>query len=258
MKTEEKESFLVEANQYSKVGKVIAVISGKGGVGKSLVTAMLAVLLTRKQKRVGVLDADLTGPSIPKLFGLKQQAERCEFGLLPQSTKTGIKVMSINLLLGKEDSPVIWRGPILSKAVKEFWTDVLWGELDYLLVDLPPGTGDVPLVFQSLPLAGIVIVTSPQDLVQLIVRKAYHMAQTMGIPILGLVENMSYLSCPHCSREIQIFGESKLAEAAAELDIKILARLPLDPALAQLCDSGEIESLRTTTLNPAVEYITTI
>lgn len=256
MNKQPEKPFLLEANENNRIGKVIAVVSGKGGVGKSLVTAMLSVLMARKGKKVGIMDADITGPSIPKIFGLKQKAESSEFGILPQKTKEGLEVISINLLLGQEDSPVIWRGPILSGAVKQFWTDVLWGELDYLFVDLPPGTGDVPLtVFQSLPLSGIVIVTSPQDLVQMIVRKAYNMAKSMQIPVLGLVENMSYLACPDCGKEIKIFGESNLEEVAGELGLEVLGRLPLDPGLAQLCDRGEIESFKTTALDSAISAI---
>jgi Mrp family chromosome partitioning ATPase len=256
MKQQQEKPFLLETNEHNSIGKVIAVVSGKGGVGKSLITSMLAVLMSRKGKKVGIMDADITGPSIPKMFGLTKNAESNELGILPQKTKEGLEVISINLLLGQEDSPVIWRGPILCGAVKQFWTDVLWGDLDYLFVDLPPGTGDVPLtVFQSLPLSGIVIVTSPQDLVQLIVRKAYNMAQSMQIPVLGLVENMSYLSCPDCGKQIKIFGESNLDEVARELGLEVLGKLPLDPNLAQLCDKGQIESLNTAALDRAISAV---
>jgi Mrp family chromosome partitioning ATPase len=256
MKTGEQNSFLLEPNENNRIGKVIGIVSGKGGVGKSLVTSILSVLMQRAGKKVGIMDADITGPSIPKMFGLTENATSSELGIIPQKTSTGLSVISINLLLGKEDSPVIWRGPILSGVVKQFWTDVLWGDLDFLFVDLPPGTGDVPLtVFQSLPLAGIVIVTSPQELVQMIVRKAYNMAQSMQIPVLGLVENMSYLACPDCGKQIKVFGESNLDQVAKELDLKILGRLPLDPALAQLCDQGEIENLDLTALDGAISTL---
>ena len=199
------QSMLEDLNQFSSIKNVIGVVSGKGGVGKSFVTAMLAVLLNRKGYRVGILDADVTGPSIPKMFGITRKASANELGILPERTANDIKVMSVNLLLDKEDSPVIWRGPILAGTVKQFWTDVVWEDLDYLFIDMPPGTGDVPLtVFQSIPLDGIVIVSSPQDLVSMIVKKAYNMAKMMNVPILGYVENMSYVKCPDCGKEIQV------------------------------------------------------
>lgn len=235
-------SFLEELNQYSNIKKVIGVVSGKGGVGKSLVTSMLAVLLSRKGYSVGIMDADITGPSIPKMFGITKKAVSNEMGLLPQRTHNNIAVMSINLLMEKEDTPVIWRGPILAGAVKQFWTDVVWGDLDYLFIDMPPGTGDVPLtVFQAIPLDGIVIVTSPQDLVSMIVRKAYNMAKQMNIPVLGIVENMSWLQCPDCGKKINIFGASKLDQVAKQMDLKILGRMPIDPAISELIDKGEFE-----------------
>ena len=236
-------SLLEELNAYSSIKNVIGVASGKGGVGKSFVTAMLAVLMNRKGYKVGILDADITGPSIPKMFGIKKKAVATEYGVIPERTAEDIRVMSVNLLLEEEDSPVIWRGPVIAGTVKQFWTDVLWEDLDYLFVDLPPGTGDVPLtVFQSIPLDGIVIVSSPQELVSLIVKKAYNMAKLMNIPILGLVENMSYLKCPDCGKELNLFGKSKLAETAGEFGIEMLGRIPIDPAIAELVDQGDFES----------------
>jgi Mrp family chromosome partitioning ATPase len=236
------ESLLEETNEFNSIKKVIGVVSGKGGVGKSLVTAMLAVMMNRKGYSVGVLDADITGPSVPKMFGVSKKASGNQYGVLPERSKQGIEIMSINLLLEDEENPVIWRGPVISGTVKQFWTNVLWGELDLLFIDMPPGTGDVPLtVFQSIPVDGIVIVTSPQDLVSMIVKKAYNMARQMNIPVLGIVENMSFVKCPECGREISIFGESKLFGTAGELGLDILGRMPIDPALAKLCDSGEIE-----------------
>ncbi len=251
-----KESMLEQLNQYSSIKNVIGIVSGKGGVGKSFVTAMLAVLLNRKGYRVGILDADITGPSIPRMFGITGKASANEFGLLPELTVNNIKIMSVNLLLDKEDSPVVWRGPILAGTVKQFWTDVVWEELDYLFIDMPPGTGDVPLtVFQSIPLDGIVIVSSPQDLVSMIVKKAYNMAKVMNIPILGYVENMSYVKCPDCGKEIPIFGESKLGEIASETGVDILGRIPIDPVLASLVDKGEFERFSCDYLNGAAEHI---
>lgn len=233
-------SFQVEPNPYTEVKHVIGVVSGKGGVGKSLVTASLANMMAAKGYRVGILDADITGPSIPKMYGIHGPAQADDEGIYPILADNGIKIMSINLLMPDEEAPVIWRGPVISGMVKQFWTDVIWGELDYLFVDMPPGTGDVPLtVFQSLPVEGIVIVTSPQDLVQLIVKKAYHMAKSMNIPILGVVENYSYLKCPDCGREISVFGQSRIEEVAKQLDLKILGKMPIDPKLAELSDAGK-------------------
>jgi Mrp family chromosome partitioning ATPase len=237
-----KQSMLEDLNQYSSIKNVIGVVSGKGGVGKSFVTAMLAVLLNRKGYKVGILDADITGPSIPRMFGITRKAIGNELGIIPEATTNNIKIMSVNLLLDKEDSPVVWRGPILANTVKQFWTEVVWENLDYLFIDMPPGTGDVPLtVFQSIPLDGIVIVSSPQDLVSMIVKKAYNMAKRMNIPILGLVENMSYVKCPDCGKQINLFGESKLTEISNEIDIDILGRIPIDPAIARLVDEGNFE-----------------
>ncbi|MDO4742560.1 MAG: Mrp/NBP35 family ATP-binding protein [bacterium] len=229
-------------NKFSKIRNVIGVVSGKGGVGKSTVSSSLAVLLNRKGYKVGILDADITGPSVPKMFGINTRANNSDKGILPALTANGIKVMSINLLIEDPESPVIWRGPVIGGAVKQFWTDVYWGELDYLIIDMPPGTGDVPLtVFQSIPINGIVIVSSPQDLVSLIVKKAYNMAAMMNIPVLGLVENMSYLICPDCNRKINIFGESKAEEICNQLQIMLLGKMPIDSKISQLCDEGEFE-----------------
>jgi len=228
----------VAPNEYTHVKKVIGVISGKGGVGKSMVTASLARLMREQGHSVGILDADITGPSIPKMYGVHEHAVGTEQGMFPCIAKDETRIMSVNLLLDSEDTPVIWRGPIIAGVVKQFWEEVLWGDLDYLFVDMPPGTGDVPLtVFQSLPLDGVVIVTSPQDLVQMIVKKAYHMAEAMNIPVLGIVENYSYLACPDCGKRINIFGESHIEEIAADLGIKVLGKMPIDPALAEMVEA---------------------
>ena len=251
-----KESFLEKPNAKSKVGKVIAVVSGKGGVGKSTVTSMLAVAMARQGKRVGILDADITGPSVPTAFGVEQCQGASEEGLYPALTRTGIQVMSINLLLDNNTDPVVWRGPVIAGAVKQFWTDVIWEDVDYLFVDMPPGTGDVPLtVFQSLPVDGVVIVTSPQDLVSMIVTKAVKMANMMHIPVLGFVENYAYLTCPDCGKKISVFGESKLDKVAEEFGLPILARLPIDPAVAQACDHGLMETVDTGILKDAVAAV---
>ena len=248
--------FKCKANELSKIKKVVAVVSGKGGVGKSLVTSMLAVRTRQKGFRVGILDADITGPSIPKIFGINKMAEGSQYGIYPVKSRNNIDVMSINLLLEKSDDPVIWRGPVIAGTVKQFWTDVIWGELDVLYIDMPPGTGDVPLtVFQSIPLDGIIIVTSPQDLVSLIVKKAYNMAKTMNIPILGIVENMSYAVCPDCGKKINIFGESKISTVADDLNIKLLGRLPIDKEVAKLCDDGEFERFSKDYIDEAVGVV---
>lgn len=253
---EQKNSLLEKPHQLSKIKKVIGIASGKGGVGKSLVTGMLSVLLNKKGYKIGILDADITGPSIPKMFGIKQKIHASELGIFPEKTKTGISIMSINLVLEKEDDPVIWRGPILAGTVKQFWTDVVWGDLDFLFIDLPPGTGDVPLtVFQSIPLDGIIIVTSPQELVSLIVKKAYNMATSMHIPVLGVIENMSYLKCPDCNKEIKLFGESKLEETAKSLNIPLLDRVPIDTTFAELADKGTFEEITNNYLSNAVQTI---
>lgn len=251
--------FLEKLNPRSKVRRVVGVVSGKGGVGKSLVTAMLAVLLNRRGKHVGVLDADVTGPSIPKVFGLHGKATGDESGIIPVKTKNSIDVMSINLLLEDETAPVVWRGPMIANVVKQFWTDVVWDDVDYLFVDMPPGTGDVPLtVFQSLPVDGIIIVTSPQELVSMIVAKAVSMAKMMNIPILGIVENMSYVKCPDCGREIAVFGESHAEEIAEKYDLKVLGRLPLDPQIARKCDAGLAEEIEMPWLEKAADAVQNI
>ncbi|MCI5492632.1 MAG: Mrp/NBP35 family ATP-binding protein [Lachnospiraceae bacterium] len=249
-------SMIEQLNAYSSIKHVIGVVSGKGGVGKSFVTASLAAAMRKKGYKVGILDADITGPSIPKMYGIHGQAVGNEQGILPAVAEDGTKIMSVNLLIDNEDAPVIWRGPVIAGAVKQFWTDVVWGELDYLFVDMPPGTGDVPLtVFQSLPVDGIVIVTSPQELVQLIVKKAYNMANAMNIPIAGIVENYSYLKCPDCGKEIRLFGESHIDEAAAELHTKVLAKMPLDPAYAKAADEGRFYEMDNPYLDQAAEEI---
>ena len=233
------QSLLAEMNAHSNVKHVIGVVSGKGGVGKSFVTGSLANMMAAQGYKVGIMDADITGPSIPKMYGLKGAAQANDDGIFPMVTANGIKVMSINLLLPTEDTPVIWRGPVLANMVKQFWTDVIWGDVDYLFVDMPPGTGDVPLtVFQSLPLNGIVIVTSPQDLVKMIVTKAFKMAQMMSVPVLGIVENYSYVKCPDCGKEIKVFGESHIDEIAAELKVPVVGKMPIDVDYATKADSG--------------------
>ena len=243
-------------NSRSQINKVIAVMSGKGGVGKSLVTSSLAAKLKKKGYKVGILDADITGPSIPKMFGLNETANGDGNGLYPVETGSGIKVMSVNLLLEDEEEPVIWRGPVISSVVKQFWSDVYWGELDYLLIDMPPGTGDVPLtVFQSIPVDGAIIVTSPQDLVRLIVKKAYNMAVKMDIPVMGIVENYSYIECPDCGKKISVFGESKIDEIASEIGIEVLGKLPIIPAIAKLADEGRFDEADNTFIDMAVDKI---
>lgn len=231
-------------NQYSSVKKVIGVVSGKGGVGKSLVTSMMATTMNRRGHKTAVLDADLTGPSIPKIFGITEKASGTKYGILPNESKTGIDIMSVNLLLENDTDPVLWKGPIISGTVKQFWTEVIWSGIDYMFIDMPPGTGDVPLtVFQSLPVDGIIIVTSPQELVSMIVAKAVKMAEMMNIPILGLVENMSYFECDECNKKHMIFGDSHIDEIAKEHNLKVLAKLPIDPKIAASCDKGEMEDL---------------
>ena len=246
----------VAPNEYTHVKKVIGVISGKGGVGKSMVTASLARLMREQGYSVGILDADITGPSIPKMYGVHEHAVGTEAGMFPCIAKDETRIMSVNLLLDSEDTPVIWRGPIIAGVVKQFWEEVLWGDLDYLFVDMPPGTGDVPLtVFQSLPLDGVVIVTSPQDLVQMIVKKAYHMAEAMNIPILGIVENYSYLACPDCGKKINVFGESRIDEIAASLGIKVLGKMPIDPALAEMVEAEKFYEVDNEYLKDAINTL---
>jgi len=246
----------IPANEYTQVKKVIGVVSGKGGVGKSMVTASLARLMRQQGYSVGILDADITGPSIPKMYGIHEQAVGNELGMFPAIAQDETRIMSVNLLLESEDTPVIWRGPIIAGVVKQFWEEVLWGDLDYLFVDMPPGTGDVPLtVFQSLPLDGVVIVTSPQDLVQMIVKKAVHMARQMNIPVLGIVENYSYLKCPDCGKKIPVFGESKVDEIAAEMGMEVLGKMPIDPELAKMVDDEKFYEVKNDYLKDAVEAL---
>ncbi|MCI8321771.1 MAG: Mrp/NBP35 family ATP-binding protein [Dorea sp.] len=248
--------FRKPANQFSNIKKVIGVVSGKGGVGKSMVTASLARMMRRNGCKVGILDADITGPSIPKMYGIHEKALGDESGIFPREAKDGTKIMSINLLLENESDPVIWRGPVIANVVTQFWTDVMWGELDYLFVDMPPGTGDVPLtVFQSLPVDGVVIVSSPQDLVKMIVKKAYGMARQMNIPVLGMVENYSYLVCPDCGKKISVFGESHAEEIADELSIPLLGKMPIDAALAEAVESERFSEVENEYLAGAAEKL---
>ena len=250
------ESLLAKLNPKSNVKKVIAVVSGKGGVGKSTVTSKLAVAMSREGKRVGVLDADITGPSAPTAFGVTECAGATEEGLYPAVTRTGIQVMSINLLLDNPGDPVVWRGPVIAGAVKQFWTDVIWEDVDYMFVDMPPGTGDVPLtVFQSLPIDGIVIVTTPQDLVSMIVSKAVKMAEMMHVPVLGFVENYAYLKCPDCGKKIEVFGKSHLDEIAEKFGLPVLARLPIDPTVAEAYDNGMMETVYTDDVDGVIEAV---
>ncbi|MCI9547246.1 MAG: Mrp/NBP35 family ATP-binding protein [Lachnospiraceae bacterium] len=246
-------------NDFSEIHRVIGVISGKGGVGKSFVAASLANQLAEKGYRVGILDADVTGPSIPKMYGLTGAATANDNGIEPMVTKNGIKVISVNLLLPTEETPVIWRGPVIANMVKQFWTDVIWEELDYLLVDMPPGTGDVPLtVFQSLPVDGVVIVTSPQDLVRMIVKKAYNMADMMHVPVLGIVENYSYVKCPDCGKELKVFGESHIEEIAEELKVPLLGKMPLEPQFAACADEGRFQDVENAYLTGGVQAMPAI
>ncbi len=240
----EAQSFAAPPNAMSNVKKVIGVVSGKGGVGKSLVTSLLASGMQKAGYRTAILDADITGPSIPRIFGVSGKAQGSEYGILPMISKSGTSIMSINLLLENDTDPVVWRGPVIGGTVKQFWSDVVWSDIDYMFVDMPPGTGDVPLtVFQSLPVDGIVVVTSPQELVSMIVGKAVKMAQMMNIPILGLVENMSYIQCGDCGNKISVFGESHIDEVAKEYDLAVLGQLPIDPTIANACDKGEIDTI---------------
>ena len=254
----ERKDYKEKMNELSNVKKVIGIVSGKGGVGKSLVTSLLAVLSRRNGFKTAILDADITGPSIPKMFGIKDKATAMDDKyLLPKVSESGIEIMSINLLLENENDPVVWRGPVIAGAVKQFWTDVVWNEVDYMFVDMPPGTGDVPLtVFQSLPVDGIIVVASPQELVSMIVGKAVKMANMMNIPVLGLVENMSYFKCPDCGKEISIFGQSKIEQTAKEYGIKTIAKIPIDPNFASLSDSGEIEKFKGDYLDSLLKEIT--
>lgn len=255
--SERKEDLHAKLNEFSNIKKVVAVSSGKGGVGKSSVTCLLAVMMARRGYKVGVLDADITGPSIPRAFGLTQKAQGSQVGILPAETHLGIKVMSINLLLEDESQPVVWRGPVLAGAVTQFWTDVVWGDLDVLFIDMPPGTGDVPLtVYQSLPVDATVVVSTPQSLVQMVVGKAKTMADMLNIPVLGLVENMSYLLCPDCHKQITLFGEENgLDEAAKAMKVPLLAKLPINATVSHLCDEGEIERVDCEQIQPAVDAV---
>ncbi len=250
------ESLLEAPNKLSNIKKVIGIVSGKGGVGKSLVTGLMAVLSQRAGYKTAVLDADITGPSIPKMFGIKEKAQGSELGIFPVQSKTGIEIMSLNLLVKNETDPVVWRGPVIAGTVKQFWTDVVWNDVDFMFVDMPPGTGDVPLtVFQSVPVDGIIVVASPQELVSMIVKKALNMAKLMNIPVLGLVENMSYLECPDCKKKISVFGESHIDETAKETGTEVLAKLPINPKLASACDAGMVELFEGDWLDKAAEKV---
>lgn len=252
----EPESLLEKTHELSNIKKVVAVVSGKGGVGKSLVTGLLASIMANKGKSVAVLDADVTGPSVPKMFGARGPVDVAENAIFPVVGAGGVKVMSANLLLPDESSPVIWRGPIIAGMVKQFWTDVIWGDVDYMFIDCPPGTGDVPLtVFQSIKVDGIIVVTTPQELVSMIVAKAVNMANMMNIPILGVVENMSYVKCPDCGKRIEIFGGSKVDEVANEYHLPVLGRIPLDRAIASSVDKGEIDAIKVDYLDDAIKII---
>ena len=252
-------SFIEKPHEMSSIRKVIGVVSGKGGVGKSMVTSMLAVLANRRGYNSAVLDADVTGPSIPKAFGIHERATGGEWGMSPARSKMGIEVMSVNMLLENETDPVIWRGPIIADVVKQFWTTVIWSDVDFMFVDMPPGTGDVPLtVFQSIPLDGIIIVASPQELVSVIVEKAANMAKMMNIPILGLVENMSYLTCPDCGKQIKLFGESHIDEIAEKYGVPVLAKIPVDPALAKAVDAGAVELFEGDWMDGAMDRLETL
>ena len=250
------QSFLEKPKQGTRVKKVIGIVSGKGGVGKSLITSLLASAMQKRGYRCAVLDADITGPSIPRMFGITSKAMSDGDGILPEQTKEGVKVMSVNLLLENDTDPVVWRGPIIAGMVKQFWTDVKWGDVDYMFVDMPPGTGDVPLtVFQSLPVDGIVVVTSPQELVAMIVGKAVNMAEMLRIPILGLVENMAYFLCPSCRKKHYIFGDSRVEQTAAQYGISVTAQIPIDPELAAACDGGRIADINADWLDGLADAI---
>ena len=254
--SKEKASLTEQPHALSSVKHIIAVVSGKGGVGKSLVTSMLAVNMQRLGYKTAILDADITGPSIPKAFGLRGGVDGDEHGMIPPTTTSGIDIMSVNLMLEDENKPVVWRGPVIAGAVKQFWTDTIWHDIDYMFIDCPPGTGDVPLtVFQSIPIDGIVIVSSPQELVSMIVAKAANMAQMMNIPVYGLVENMSYVKCPDCGKEIKVFGESHIDKIAEEFGYDLLARIPMDPKLTALVDKGWIEMMDNDYLESAAEVL---
>ncbi len=254
-----KEDFLVKPHEKSNIKKVIGVVSGKGGVGKSLVTSLLATNMKKAGYNVGILDADITGPSIPKIFGVSGSVYATKEGAYPKKSEGGVDIMSINLLLEDDTKPVVWRGPVIAGAVGQFWTDIIWEDIDYMFVDMPPGTGDVPLtVFQTIPVDGIVIVTSPQELVSMIVEKAVNMAEMMDINVLGLVENMSYIECPNCNEKIKVFGESHVDEVAKKYNLEVLANIPIDPEIARKCDEGKIEQLDKSYVDKAVEKLKTL
>lgn len=258
-KKQDPKSFIEEQNPYSNVKKVIGIVSGKGGVGKSLVTSLTASALRKMGYKTAILDADITGPSIPKMFGINEKAGGNDMGIIPAVSKDGTKIMSVNLLLDNADDPVIWRGPVIASVVKQFWSDVIWDEVDYMLVDMPPGTGDVPLtVFQSLPVDGIVVVTSPQELVEMIVGKAVKMADMMNIPVLGVVENMSYFVCSNCNEKHYIYGDSHVDELAAKFGIDTVSKIPIEPGLAKACDKGAVEEYEHNYLAEIVEKIKNI
>ena len=253
------QSLLEDQNVFSNIKHVYGIVSGKGGVGKSFVTGSLAVELARRGYKVGILDADITGPSIQKMFGISEKASGDQNGIYPALTESGIKVVSINMFLDDDTAPVLWRGPILAGVIKQFWTDVIWGELDYLLVDMPPGTGDVPMtVFQSIPVEGIVIVTSPQSLVNMIVKKAFNMAEMMNIPVIGIIENYSYIECPDCKKHISVFGESHIDEVANELGVPVLGRMPIIPEMAKMSDDGLFDKISNSMIADAVDRIASV
>ncbi|MCM1438214.1 MAG: Mrp/NBP35 family ATP-binding protein [Roseburia sp.] len=250
------ESLIKKPHKLSKIKKVIAVVSGKGGVGKSMTSAMLAVSSQRRGYNTALMDADITGPSVPKMFGIKSRAMGSENGILPVDSATGVQIMSMNVLLEREDEPVVWRGALISGTVLQFWTDVIWEDVDFMFVDMPPGTGDVPLtIFQSIPLDGIVIVTTPQDLVGMIVQKAVNMAEMMNVPILGIVENMSYITCPDCGKKLSVFGESQVDALALEHGIAVTAKVPVDRGLTEAADAGKIEDIKTNYLQEFFDKI---
>lgn len=250
------DEFSINLNENSRVNKVIGVVSGKGGVGKSLVTSLLAINMNKQGYRTAILDADITGPSIPKVFGISEKSYGTKYGVMPGITKTGIQVMSLNLLLENDSDPVVWRGPVIANTVKQFWTDVYWDNVDYMFVDMPPGTGDVPLtVFQSLPIDGIIIVTAPQDLVTMIVQKSIKMANLMNVPVLGIVENMSYALCPDCGKKIDIFGKSHIEEVAKENNIEVYDSIPINPEITKLSDEGLIEAVEETYIKNIVDKL---
>jgi Mrp family chromosome partitioning ATPase len=256
MRDHNKKASYLQTSKHSEINKVIGIVSGKGGVGKSLVSSLLTVMFRRRGYKVGLFDGDVTGPSIPKSFGITGVAEADERGILPPITRKGSKIMSVNLLLENNEAPVLWRGSVISDTIRQFWSQVAWGKIDYMFIDMPPGTGDVPLtVFQNVPLDGIVVVTTPQDLVSMIVGKAVIMAQDMNVPVVGLIENFSYTVCPHCGEQMKIYGQSHVEEVAAKFDVPIISRLPIDPVVTDLIDIGKVEQFEGTWLDSTVDYI---